>query len=69
MASSSPSRGMDVCVSCLYIVLTCVGRGLCEELITRPKESCRVSNTTKKPKMRGQGPAWAVKARDDDDDI
>jgi hypothetical protein len=29
---------------CLYVVLSCVGRGLCDELITRPDDSYRVSN-------------------------
>jgi hypothetical protein len=28
--------------SCVYIVLSCVGRGLCDGLITRPDESYRV---------------------------
>jgi hypothetical protein len=32
-------------VSCLYAVLPCVGRGLCDGLITRPQESCCVSNS------------------------
>jgi hypothetical protein len=31
-------------VSCLYVVLSCVGRSLCNRLITRPEESYRVSN-------------------------
>jgi hypothetical protein len=35
---------MDVCLLCLYVVLSCVGRGLCDELITCPEKSCRVSN-------------------------
>jgi hypothetical protein len=35
--------GMDVWLLCLYVVLTCVGRGLCDGLITRPEESYRVS--------------------------
>jgi hypothetical protein len=30
-------------VSCLYVVLSCVGRGLCDGLITCPEESCHVS--------------------------
>jgi hypothetical protein len=34
---------MDVCLLCLYVVLSCVGRGLCDGLITRPEESYRVS--------------------------
>jgi hypothetical protein len=30
---------MDVCLLCLYeyVVLSCVGRGLCDGLITRPE--------------------------------
>jgi hypothetical protein len=39
VVGSNPARGMDVFVS----VLSCVGRGLCDGLITRPKESYRVS--------------------------
>jgi hypothetical protein len=34
---------MDVFLLCLYVVLSCVGRGLCDGLITRPEESYRVS--------------------------
>jgi hypothetical protein len=43
-AGSSPARGMDVCLLCLYVVLSYVGRGLCDGLITRPEESYRASN-------------------------
>jgi hypothetical protein len=43
IAGSNPGRGMDVCLLCLYVVLSCVGRGLCDGLITRPEESYRVS--------------------------
>jgi hypothetical protein len=28
---------------CFYVVLSCVGRGICDRLITRPKESYQVS--------------------------
>jgi hypothetical protein len=28
---------------CLYAVLSCVGRGLCDGLVTRPEEYYRVS--------------------------
>jgi hypothetical protein len=35
---------MDLCLLCLYVALTCVGRGLCDRLITRPDESYRASN-------------------------
>jgi hypothetical protein len=30
-------------VCCVYMLLSCVGRGLCDGLITRPEESYRVS--------------------------
>jgi hypothetical protein len=46
-----------------YVMLSFVGRGLCNELITRPKESYHAYNTIEKPKKRGQ--VWAVKATDD----
>jgi hypothetical protein len=54
---------MGVCLLCLYVMLSRVGRGLCDGLITRPEESYRVSNVCviKKPQKRGgQGPIWAV---------
>jgi hypothetical protein len=35
---------MDVCLFCLYVVLSCVGRGLCDGLIIRPEESYRGCN-------------------------
>jgi hypothetical protein len=44
IAGSNPSGGMDVCRMCLYVVFSCLGRGLCDELITRPKESYQLSN-------------------------
>jgi hypothetical protein len=45
-ASRFESRSGHECLSlCLYVVLSCVGRGLCDGLITRPEESYRVSNT------------------------
>jgi hypothetical protein len=31
-----------MCLLCFYVVLSCVGRGLCDGLITRPEESYRV---------------------------
>jgi hypothetical protein len=33
---------MDVYLLCFYVVLSCVGRGLCDGLVTRPEESYRV---------------------------
>jgi hypothetical protein len=35
---------MDICLLCLYVVLSCVNTGLCDGLITRPEESYRGSN-------------------------
>jgi hypothetical protein len=43
IAGSNPVGGTDVCLLCLYVVLSCVGRGLCDKLITRPEESYHVS--------------------------
>jgi hypothetical protein len=36
--------GTDVCLVCLYVVMPCVGRGLCDELISRPKGPYQVPN-------------------------
>jgi hypothetical protein len=44
IAGLNPAEGMDVNLFCLYVVLCRVGRGMCDGLITRPEESCRVSN-------------------------
>jgi hypothetical protein len=41
---ADPAKGMDVCLLCLYVELYCVGRGLCDGLITRLEESYSVSN-------------------------
>jgi hypothetical protein len=56
VAGSNSARGMDVCLLCLYVVLSCVGRGLCEGLIIRPEESYRMSNCvlSKNPEKGGQ---------------
>jgi hypothetical protein len=54
IAGSNAAEGMDVCLLCLYVVLSCVRTGLCDGLITRPQESYRVSNcVVKKPQYRG----------------
>jgi hypothetical protein len=37
IVGSSPNGGMDVCLLCVLS-----GRGLCDELITRPEESYRL---------------------------
>jgi hypothetical protein len=42
VAGSNSAPGVDVCLLCLYVV-SCIGRGLCDGLITRPEESYRVS--------------------------
>jgi hypothetical protein len=39
IAGSNPVDGMDVCLLCYYVVLSSVGRVLCDDLITRPEES------------------------------
>jgi hypothetical protein len=44
IVGSNPAEVMDVRLLCLYAVLSCVGTGLCDGLITRSEESCRVSN-------------------------
>jgi hypothetical protein len=44
IAGSYPAGDMDVCLLCIYVMLFCVGRGLCDGLITRPEESYLVSN-------------------------
>jgi hypothetical protein len=50
IACSNPAGVTDVCLSFLYVVLSCVSRGLCDKLIPRPKESYPVFNKTHKPK-------------------
>jgi hypothetical protein len=50
---------------CLYVVLSCVGRGLCDGLITRPEESYRVSFYVcdqETPKREAKGPSWTISA-------
>jgi hypothetical protein len=44
ITGSNPAEGMDVSLFYLYVKLSCVGRGLCDELITYPEELHRVSN-------------------------
>jgi hypothetical protein len=47
---------MDVCLLCLYVVLSCVGRGLCDGLIIRPEECYRVSNSVRLRNLRSRRP-------------
>jgi hypothetical protein len=42
VAVSNPAWDMDFCLLCLCVVLSCIRRGLCDGLITRPEESYRV---------------------------
>jgi hypothetical protein len=54
IAGSNPTEGMDVFLLCLYVVLSCVGRGLFDGLITRPEKCYCVYNCViKKPQYRG----------------
>jgi hypothetical protein len=53
---------MDVCLLCLYVVFSCVGRGLCDGLITRPEESYRVSNCVIKKSQSRPRPDFGGKA-------
>jgi hypothetical protein len=47
---------------CLYVVLSCAGRGLCDELITRPKDSCHASNKIRETLKRRSwpDPGWSA---------
>jgi hypothetical protein len=54
IAGSNPAGGMDVCRLCLFVVLSCVGRGLCDGLIPRAEEFYRVSNRIQKPLRKGR---------------
>jgi hypothetical protein len=52
---------------CLSVVLSCVGIGLCDGLITRPEESYRVSVCVcvcdqETPKREAKGPSWTISA-------
>jgi hypothetical protein len=48
-------------------MLSCVGRGLCDELVARLKESYHGSSKIKKHKEGGQDPSWVVKTSDDEE--
>jgi hypothetical protein len=53
-------------VCCVYMLcLSCIGRGLCDGLITRPEESYRVSVCVydqETPKKETRGPSWIISA-------
>jgi hypothetical protein len=44
IAGSNPAGGMDVYHLCLYIVLSFVGRGPCDEMFPSLRDSYHVSN-------------------------
>jgi hypothetical protein len=44
IVGSNAAEGMDGCLLCLCVVLSCIGRGLCDGLITHPEESYSASN-------------------------
>jgi hypothetical protein len=48
----------------LLLFLYCVGSGLCDELITRPEESYRVSKSVWLRNRGSQGAIWAVELLD-----
>jgi hypothetical protein len=58
------SRSGHGCLSlCFCVVLSCVGRGLCDGLITRPKESYLASKSMiKKPQRRRPIPDLGCRA-------
>jgi hypothetical protein len=56
---------MGVCLLCLYVVLSCVGRGLYDGLIALPEESIMCPILCVNLKGGGQGPIWAVEALDE----
>jgi hypothetical protein len=43
IADSNPAEDMDVCLLCLNVVLSCVGRGIYDGPISRAEKSYRVS--------------------------
>jgi hypothetical protein len=57
---SNPARGMDVCLLCLYVVLSCIGRGLCVGMINRPEQSYRVTNCMCDHKNPERGPMFQL---------
>jgi hypothetical protein len=69
VAGSNPAWDMDVCLLCLYVVLSCIGRGLCDGLITRPEESYRVykcvwlRNLKREAKAKLKG-SWSERERE-----
>jgi hypothetical protein len=65
IAGLNSARGMDVCHLCLYVVLSCIGTGLCDGLIPRPGESYHVSNCMCDHRNPERGPMsqWELKRK------
>jgi hypothetical protein len=61
----NPPRDMDGFSLCLYVVLSCVGRGLRDELITRPEESYHMFYDTRETSRRRTwpDPGWSARAK------
>jgi hypothetical protein len=59
IVGSNQDRGMDVCLLCLYVVLSCVGRGLCDGLISRP-EDLLVPNCMRDHRNPERGPMFQL---------
>ena len=66
---SNPTGGMDVCCECCVLL----GRGLCDELITRAEESyrlwCVVECDIETSRMRGHGGCCAKKKNSFEDKL
>jgi hypothetical protein len=60
VAGSNPAQGMNACLLCLYVALSCVGRGLCDGLITRREKSYRVSNCMCDNRNPERGPMFQL---------
>ena len=72
IVGSNPTGGMDVCCECCVLS----GRGLCDELITRPEESyrlwrvvvCDLETSKEEAKARyravNTNPQWVVTPRE-----
>jgi len=61
VAGTNPAGGLDVCP--LHVVLSCVGRGLCDALIPRPKDLYHVSKTREtlnKERRPWLDPGWSA---------
>jgi hypothetical protein len=60
IAGSNPAQGMDICLLCLCVAQSCVGRGLYDGLITRPEEYYHVSNCMCDHRNPERGPMFQL---------